>query len=161
MKKALIYWFGFLFFLLLATSCKSKVPKPIVIEKTKTVTVTETLRDTVLVTEKDSSYYKAYIECINNKPVLKNPNTIPGKNLKSPKVKLNGNQLNVSCEQEAQEMFFAWKEKFLSEITNEQIPIEVPAQFTDWQIVLMWCGRLFLLLFLIPIIYFIIKIIKR
>lgn len=161
MRKALIYWFSLLITLLAMTSCKAKFPEKVIVEKTKEVTVTETVKDTVLVTEKDSSYYDAYIECINSKPVIKQPKATPGKTLAAPKVTLTDNQLHVDCTKEAEQLFFEWKERFLKELSTEQVPVLVPAEFTEWQIILMALGKLCLFLFLIPIIYIIYKIIKR
>lgn len=161
MKQALIYWFSFLAILLAITSCKSAIPKQLIVEKTKEVKVTETVRDTVIVTEKDSSYYQAYIDCVEGKPVLKNPSSKPGKKLPVPNVDLKGNQLTIDCTKDAEKLFIQWKEKFISELSTEQIPVVVPAELTDWQIIQIWCGRLLLLLFLVPIIYFIFKLIKR
>lgn len=161
MKKTTIYCFLFLAILVAMTSCRAKLPEKVIVEKTKEVTVTETVKDTVFVTEKDSSYYKAYIECINGKPVIKEPKATPGKTLAAPKVTLTDNQLHVDCTKEAEELFFQWKERFLKEISTEQIPVTVPAEFTEWQIILMALGKLLLFLFLIPIIYIIYKLIKR
>lgn len=161
MKKALLYWFSFLAILIALTSCRAKLPEKVIVEKTKEVTITEKVRDTVLVTEKDSSYYKAYIECINNKPVIKDATATPGKILKAPNVNLTNNQLTVDCKQEAEKIFFQWKEKYIKEHHKEQVPVIVPAEFTDWQIIKMKLGEIFLWLLLIPIVYIIYKLIKR
>lgn len=137
-----IFIFSFLLGSLLLTSCKSK---PIPGEtKQKYVKQEITVRDTVLVIEKDSSFYSAYIECVNGKPVLKEPNQITktgkvlpkskaGRSLTIPKVSLENGVLSVNCEKEAEKKFFTWKEKFIQEWNQHNIPIQVPAKLTKFQ----------------------------
>ena len=144
------------FSLALMVSCKSMKPaEPVVVETLKTIT--ETVRDTVFRTKADSSYYFAYVECVNGKPVLRVPEPMidptapkskPGKTLETPKVKLTGNQLEVNCEQKAQDLFFQWKEKFTSE--QKPVIVKVPEYIEkklNWyQKALMWIGGIFLIL---------------
>lgn len=146
MKKVIILWFMFLAVLLFMTSCGSK--KPIVVEKTKTVTETIRERDTVIQVEVDSSAYKALIECQNGKPVIKEViESKSGTNLKKPKVELNANgELAVDCETELRELRFKLRDKEKTSIETIEIPIEVPAEISGWQWFQIWAGRLFLLL---------------
>lgn len=144
MKKALAYWFGFLLVLLLMTSCKSQ--KPVIIEKTKTVTETITERDTVFKIEKDSSFYKAYLECQDGKVILSNPKSTPGKNLKAPDVKIDSKGvLTVDCERENQELRAKLKDKIKETILTTEIPVFVPAEISGWQWFQIWCGRILLI----------------
>ena len=156
------YKIAICFCLLVLASCST-------LEKTKEHTQTETKKtthiikkDTVLVTEKDSSFYKAWIECVNNKPVIKLPDTVlveprnkteilplprKGKFLKPPSVKLKGNVLDVSCEAEAQKLFFSWKEKFIQEQTTKTKtivlpPVRVPRELTWWQKLWITLGKI-------------------
>lgn len=155
MKKILTYCCVVVLVALLA-GCKtpaSSLPPP----STKEITTKEvivTIRDTVFKTEKDSSFYKAYIECVNGKPVLKNPKSKPGKNLPAPNVDLDGNELNVNCKKEAESLFYEWKEKYIKENQSKEIriPYAVPAEFTQFQIVQLWLGRIFLFLILLLIV---------
>lgn len=137
--------------------CSSQKP-PIETTKNETNKITEVIiRDTVFEVEKDSSFYKSWVECVNNKPVLKPLETAttptketsvketkkPGKYLKTPDVSLQGNVLEVSCEAEAQRLFFQWKEKFIQEqkTTTKTVvlpPVEVPRELTWWQ--KLWIG---------------------
>lgn len=160
MKKSILYWFSFLTLLLVMTSCKSS--KPIVIEKTKTITETITERDTTFIIEADSSSIKALIECQKGKPVIKKiTEKQPGKNLKAPKISINDNgELKVDCEQAVNELKakLREKEKLIEEMV--QVPIEVPADISGWQWFQIWCGRIFLLGLLILLIGFILKKLK-
>jgi hypothetical protein len=136
----------------LLVGCKSStaaLPEPSK-ETTTSIKETITIRDTIFKTEKDSSYYNAYIECVNGKPVLTKPKATPGKNLKAPKVDLTGNELKVDCIAEAQELFYQWKEKYITENKSEtiRIPYAVTTPLSWWQTTQIWCGRLFLFLFL-------------
>lgn len=139
--------------------CKStSVVPPATTDTTITKTVTETQRDTVWQTEKDSSYYRAYLECVNNKVVF-NPNkgveTQKGNHLLPPKVNIKDNVLEVDCIAEAQNLFFQWKEKYIAEnkATIQKIPYPVPAELSWWQTTQIWAGRvLFSLLLLIAIV---------
>lgn len=136
-----------------ATTPTSTLPPPTT-NVTTTKEVQEVIRDTVFVVEKDSSFYKAYIECVNGKPILKNPKASPGKKLKEPKVKLNGNELQVDCQKEAQKLFYQWKERYIKENSQKEvrIPYAVPAQFTHFQVVQLWLGRIFLFLILLLLV---------
>lgn len=146
------------------TGCKSSVgaiPPPST-EKIKTITVKEVIKDTVFETKADSSYYKAYIECINGKPVLKKPVSNSGVNLKAPKVVLTDNKLEVDCFIEAQRLFHEWKEVY--ETINEKetitIPYAVQKPLTKWQGFQIWLGRIFIFLFLALIIAIILRLKK-
>ncbi|MEQ3500597.1 hypothetical protein ABMY20_12640 [Tenacibaculum sp. SSH1-16] len=146
------------FYLFILVGCSSQ-KAPVETTKTETNKITELIiRDTVFEVEKDSSFYKSWIECVNNKPVLKPLETAStptketpvketkksGKYLKTPDVSLHGNVLEVSCEAEAQRLFFQWKEKFVQEqktITKTVVlpPVEVPRELTWWQ--KLWIGH--------------------
>jgi hypothetical protein len=157
MKSLKIFSVIFSFFLLgclLLTSCKSKLP-----EETKTTYVksVETVKDTVFVVEKDSSFYQAYIDCANGKPVLVEsfeddnnkypksaevPQRKAGKDLKIPKVKLSNNGLlTVNCEKEAQRLFAQWREKYIQQFTETQKPIYIDKELTTWQNIQLYTGK--------------------
>jgi hypothetical protein len=77
---------GMLLLIVLLVSCSSS--KPVVNESTtKTVTVTETLHDTVFKIEKESSSYHALLACQNGKVVVTSVTQAePERRLKAPKV---------------------------------------------------------------------------
>jgi hypothetical protein len=161
MKNFLTFIFS-LFFISggLLLSCKSKsVPD----ERKETIIYkTEHLKDTVLVVEKDSSYYNAFIDCVNGKPVLvqsqnqikdfntKNPTqlatapkSIAGRSVKPPSVSLNNAVLSINCEKEAEKLFFAWKETELREWQISQKPVYIDRKLTTFQNVKMFLGNIF------------------
>lgn len=120
---------------MILVSCAGK--KPVVVQNTTTTqkVITETVHDTVLRIEKDSSSYNALLECINSRVVIKDVmQTEPGRTLKSPKVRIAGNVLQVDCEARAQELFLQWKSTYVTEKTQEvrQVPV-VTNVLTWWQ----------------------------
>lgn len=134
------------------TSCGSKAP---VVETKEVVReVKVTVRDTVFVTQKDSSFYRAYIECVNGKPVIKQViDASPGKALEKPKVSIEDNVLKVDCNKEAEKLFLQWKEKYVSESTTHTKPV-IQYKLTFWQELQIKC---FHLLLLIVLIYLVVK----
>lgn len=150
----------FLFFsVLVLVSCKS--PKPVLSEeKSKTITITETVHDTVFKIEKDSSSFRALLECQNGKVILKNVTQAePGRSLKSPKVRLDNNKLNIDCELKEQELYARWKSKQVKEIEVKTINTTKFVNYlTFWQKVQIWLGRLLLLVLLFLIARFLYKI---
>lgn len=61
-----------LILMVLLVSCKSR--KPVEPDKIKeTHYIKEVVRDTVITVKADSTYYEAWIECVNGKPVLREP----------------------------------------------------------------------------------------
>lgn len=137
----------FLFFsVLVLVSCSS--PKPVLSEdKTKTITIKETLHDTVFKIEKDSSSFKALLECQNGKVVLKNVTQAePGRTLKSPRVRLDNNKISVDCELKEQELYAFWKSQQVKEVEIKTVrTTEFTNVLTFWQKVQIWLGRIFLL----------------
>lgn len=154
-----IFIFSFLLGCLLLTSCKSK---PILGETKETIIhKTEIVKDTILRVEKDSSFYSAYIDCVNGKPILvqsenqikvynsKNlesnaqaPKSKSGKSLNAPIVNLQDGQLSVDCRTEAQNLFFKWKETFVQEWEITHKPVEVEKPLTIYQNVRIWIGNI-------------------
>lgn len=141
-------------FVVLATTlvaCKSaSVVPPTITEKTITKTVTEVVRDTVFEVQKDSSFYKAYLECVEGKVVIKEntkPVTTKGKYLQPPKVNITDNVLQVDCEAEAQKLFFQWKEKYIQAVVENMIkhPYIVEKELSWWQITQMYLGRILII----------------
>lgn len=139
-------------------SCRSSKPVPTE-TNTKTVTITETVHDTIFKIEKDSSSYRALLECQNGKVVLKNVTQAePGRSLKSPRVRIENNNLSVDCELKKQELYAYWKSKQAEEIDYKTIrSIEYINKLTFWQMLQIWLGRIFL----IVIVYYIIRLVYR
>lgn len=139
-----------------AISCGSQ--KPLVETKTVTERITETVHDTVFKVEADSSYYEAYIKCINNKPVLVEPlrsesKSNPGKLLMEPKVILKDTIITVECETKAQELFAQWKSTYKATTIEIEKPVPVPAQLSYYQKTMIKLGWLLLLALLVAVGY--------
>jgi hypothetical protein len=156
MKKFSIknLFFKLFFVVVLVTTlvaCKSaSVVLPKIVETTKTITIKEVLHDTVFETKKDSSFYKAFLECQDGKvvasPTPPKEGLKAGKYLKVPKVIIKDNYITVSCEAEAQKIFAKWKENY---ITNNQATtitktVAVALPLTFWQKFQIYAGRILL-----------------
>ncbi len=128
---------GCLFFVLtiLVISCGS-TKSPVVQNNTTTEkTIIETVHDTVFKIEADSSIYQALLDCQDGKVVVKDViQAEPGRNLKSPKVRIDNNKLKVDCEAEAQKLFAQWKSTHETEkiFVSKEIPVKVN-ELTWWQ----------------------------
>lgn len=162
MKKLLSLLF--LSFLLVGTftACKSKnVPLPTKTEVSNTI-IKEVVHDTVFETKKDSSYYKAWLECQDGKVIISKKSKAEGQKgnyIKPPIVNIKDNILTVDCEAEAQKLFAKWKDIYRTtdtQITHTNI-VEVERKLTWWQIFQIWCGRIFLAFTLFAIIKLVIQ----
>lgn len=148
------------FSLVVLASCGSS--KPATTEtKTVTTTITETVHDTIFKIEKDSSSYLALLECQNGKVVIKEVTQAePGRNLNSPKVRIDNNQLKIDCEARAQELLAHYKDTHRTDATQlvitKTITLEVN-KLTFLQELQIWLGRIFLLI----ITYFITKLVLK
>ncbi|REC47870.1 MULTISPECIES: hypothetical protein [Chryseobacterium] len=145
MKTFIIFTF-FILGCFAFTGCKSKVipgetKEKIIIQK-------EIVKDTVLTIEKDSSFYSAYIDCVNGKPVLKENLKTTGNVFKNkagrvlavPNVSLQNGILTVNCQKEAERKFFTWREKFLQEWNTDIKQVPVPIPLTKFQKLKMAIG---------------------
>jgi hypothetical protein len=128
--KSLKYILGCLLVLITLASCTSN--KPVVMQN-ETKTITETVHDTIFKTEKDSSSIKALLECQNGKVIFKNiVQSEPGRTLKSPKVRIVDNVLQVDCEARAQELLAHYKNTHEAKFLTITKTIEVN-KLTWWQ----------------------------
>lgn len=159
-----------LFFVLLATtlsSCKSaSVVPPATTETTNTITTKEVIRDTIFQTQKDSSYYKAYLDCVDGKVVVKQdtkPIIKSGKFLHPPKVNLKDNILTIDCKAEAQKLFAQWKDVYRENMKSvlQKIPYPVEKPLTWWQKTQIILGRIFLALIIVFTIVGVLKYFKK
>lgn len=150
-----------IFIISLLMGCKS-VPPPETKTETKTVKTIKIIeRDTIVKIEKDSAFYRSFIQCVNNKPVLVKSSIQKSKNSKIiPVVKLQDSVLNVGCYSVARELYLKWKEKYISEHTTEKTVITLPPKLIEKQ--LSWWQKLWIalgkILLLIIIGYLVTKI---
>lgn len=159
-KKLKYVAFSFLL-MVIVISCRS--PKPVQNEnKIQTITVTETLHDTIFKIAKDSSSFYALLDCINGKAVLRNViQAEPGRTLKSPKVRLDNNKLNVDCELKEQELYAFWKSKQVKDVQEKTITVTKFVNYlTFLQKVQIWLGRILLIVLVFLLLRFVYKIYK-
>lgn len=158
------FYFCFLFlFIGTLVSCKSNSVPLSTKTEVNTITTKVIVKDTVFEIKPDSTYYKSWLECIDGKVQFKGlPEIKPGKFLNTPKVSLFNNQLKVDCTSEAQRLFASWKNTYISEIKKGEIRIPVPYEkpLTYWRQTEIWCGRLFMFLLALGLIYVIYKLKK-
>lgn len=137
--------------LVAVVSCINRKPQdPVIITKTKETI--KTVRDTTYVVEADSTFYHALIECVNGKPVLREPKVINPKNkdsgLQPVKVTLDGNNLTVEANKIIQKLHKEWEELYVKEHEQKpiyiKVPVEVEKPLTLWQKTQIWFGRIFM-----------------
>lgn len=145
----------FVLFAILA-SCGSSKP-PIVTEKETIKTITQTVRDTIFKIEKDSSYYNALLECQNGKVVIKQVvSAESGRSLKSPKVRVENNQLLVDCEARAQELLAHYLDTKEIVVQTIRIPYKVN-ELTFWQTQQIYLFRIMAIVLVLLGLWFYIK----
>lgn len=158
----------FCFSLAFVVSCSSrKPPEPVKIETTRTIT--QVVKDTLFKVDADSTFYQAWIDCQNGKPVIirtvqeaedfnrKNPGagaepakSQPGKHTKVNATLKNG-KLNVDCHQEALNIFKSWKEKYISENQKTTVPVYVEKPYPWYVVTLNILGASMLIMLIIMI----------
>lgn len=129
------------------------LPPPLIekdsVYETKNVIIT--VKDTVFVSQPDSLYYEAYIDCVNNKPVLKDSKQKNTSGVKSD-ISLTDGKLKILVNTEAQKLFHKWKEQYIESTKNQtqKIPVpypvikkvEVPAELSFFQTLYIWLGKI-------------------
>lgn len=144
-----------LFVLLALVSCVSKRPaEPVIIETTKTIT--EVLKDTVFTVKADSSYYKAYVDCRDGKPVITNSEMKSGFNLKAPKVNLKNGLLQINCKIDSSAVAFKYLQKYIT-VEKPKIVVVPKVEYIEkpfrwYHKTLMWIGGIFLFLSAVGIV---------
>lgn len=171
MKNILTFIFSFFLMgnLFLLSSCKSKY-LPEIKEITKTIETIQ--RDTILTTKVDSTFYEAYINCVNGEPVLVEPKFEKQETRDKKQdgklhlnVKLRDGKLQVDCKKEAEKLFFSWKEQYRKEVIKmleQQKPQVIVKPLTKFQKVKIWIGNAVIwLIGLVSVAYFIRFIIRK
>ncbi len=148
MKRILIFIVGLLFIV----GCSPKI-----IQGGTTKTIKEIVRDTTLIVKPDSAYYRAWVECRDNKPILVQKDTIvlqdtifiarKGAYLQVPKVELKGNILKVETKADKQEIKAQIKEKTTIEVRT--LIKEVEKKLSWWQTLFIWSGAILWLVIIV------------
>ena len=154
MKKILIILIS-----LYLTGCKTTKVIKTGIQKDSITTIIkkQIVRDTIYEIKKDSATLNALIKCINKKPVLiiDTVEVIKSKTLK-PKIKLQGNNLTLTCEKEAEKLFKQWKHEY--EETNTKIKETITPEPEYIEKELSWWQKLFINLGKLSLAYLVFRI---
>ena len=139
--------------LFFAVSCGSRKPaEPLIIENMKTITKETLVRDTVVVTQKDSIRTEVMIDCPEGgtpkiRTIYKNPPK--GRILQPPQVTLSGNKLTIDCKAEAEKLALKLYDKYVKEHETKTNVQYIEKPFKWYHSALMYFGGLCLLLFII------------
>ena len=139
--------------LVFAVSCGSrKSAEPLIIENTKTITKETLVRDTVVVTQRDSVRTEVMIDCPKGgvpkiSTIYKNPPK--GRILQPPQVTLSGNKLTIDCKAEAEKLALKLYDKYVKEHETKTNVQYIEKPFKWYHSALMYFGGLCLLLFII------------
>ena len=139
--------------LVFAVSCGSRKPaEPLIIENTKTITKETLVRDTVVVTQRDSVRTEVMIDCPEGgtpkiRTIYKNPPK--GRILQPPQVTLSGNKLTIDCKAEAEKLALKLYDKYVKEHETKTNVQYIEKPFKWYHSALMYFGGLSLLLFII------------
>ena len=138
--------------LVFAVSCGSRKPaEPLIIENTKTLEKEVVVRDTIVLTPKDSVITIVKIDCPEGgKPKIQTlVQGKKGKVLQPPKLTLQGNQLTIDCKAEAEKLALKLYDKFIKEHETKTNIQYIERPFKWYHSALMYFGGLCLLLFII------------
>ncbi len=138
--------------LVFAVSCGSRKPaEPLIIENTKTLEKEVVVRDTIVLTPKDSVKTIVKIDCPEGgKPKIQTlVQGKKGKVLQPPKLTLQGNQLTIDCKAEAEKLALKLYDKYIKEHETKTNIQYIERPFKWYHSALMYFGGLCLLLFII------------
>ena len=138
--------------LVFAVSCGSRKPaEPLIIENTKTLEKEVVVRDTIVLTPKDSVKTIVKIDCPEGgKPKIQTlVQGKKGKILQPPKLTLQGNQLTIDCKAEAEKLALKLYDKYIKEHETKTNIQYIERPFKWYHSALMYFGGLCLLLFII------------
>ena len=126
---------------LMAFGCGSG--KPIVIAEKETVTITETVRDTVVMVEPDASMVRALLDCDENRNVVVREllEWQSGKHARAPTIEVRNNVITAVAQVDSFEIYLSWKEreKVVERLVTEPLYIN---ELSGWQWFQIWLGRI-------------------
>ena len=123
----------------------------VIIENTKTLEKEVVVRDTIVLTPKDSVRTIVKIDCPEGgKPKIQTlVQGKKGKILQPPKLTLQGNQLTIDCKAEAEKLALKLYDKYVKEHETKTNVQYIEKPFKWYHSALMYFGGLSLLLFII------------
>lgn len=152
--------------LVLAVSCGGRKPaSPVIVETTKIIK--EVQKDTIFNVKADSSFYKAYIDCRDGKPVIFKDSIVyqKGERIEVPKVVLKNNYLKVNCKIDSSAVAFRYYETHTIEEKPKVVFLPkveyVEKKLTWFQKLQIYAGRIFFIEFVLFLLFIILKILKK
>jgi hypothetical protein len=141
-----------LIFIILLAGCRC--PKPIATVEKETVTITETVRDTVVKIQPDASHIRALLECDDERQVIirELQELQAGNHVRPPQIVIRENVLTATAEVDSFEVYLKWKQRDRQTdvIKTETVTVN---ELTGWQWFQIWAGRIAFALALIWIFY--------
>ena len=128
---------------LMIAGCRTA--KPVTITERETVTITETVRDTVVTVEPDASMMRALLECDENRNVVVREllEWQSGKHIQPPQVIIRDNVMTVVAEVDSFGIYVSWKEReTLVENVRTVTETVTTNELTGWQWLQVWVGRI-------------------
>ena len=129
----------------------------------KTITLTETIRDTIIKIKPDSSIIQSLLMCDSLGNVyIKNIEDLHVGLLAKPKIVLKNNIIRLKCVVDTQAIFLRFKERYKESNTNiSKTKIITTNKLTKIQKAFIYMGRILVGLFILLIIYFIYLYLKK
>lgn len=150
---------GFVLVLIILASGCHRPPQAAVKDSVRTVTVRETIHDTTILIEQDSSWIQYYIDCQEGKAKLTELLSYrPGENIRPPQVIIKDRILTAKCNVDSFAVYAAFKSRdTTTTTTTSQVIVKQVNYLTGWQWVQVYAGRLLLALVLLYVGYLIVK----
>lgn len=150
---------GFVLVLIvLAGGCR-RLPAVARADTTERVVIRETIHDTTILIEQDSSWIQYYIDCQEGKAKLTELLSYrPGENIRPPQVIIKDRILTAKCNVDSFAVYAAFKSRdTTTSTTTSQVIVKQVNYLTGWQWVQVYAGRLLFALVLLVVAYLIVK----
>ena len=137
--------------LLVCSCCGSKLA---VTGAKETVTVVETLRDTVVMVETDASMVSALLECDENRNVVIREllELRSGKHVRPPQMVIRDNVITATAVVDSFDIYLSWKEREKHVESIRTVTVK-SNELTGWQWFQVWTGRILSLLFFVAAVF--------
>jgi hypothetical protein len=107
----------------------------------------------------DSALMRAYIDCVNGKPVIKTIiKYVPGKKT-SAQISMNGNIATIDCKVDSSSVVTHYMKTHIRDFTSKMKTISYPVNILKWwQNIVISCGFIFLGEVFLGLIFLLIKL---
>ena len=156
-----ILLFAGIVLILAAFGCKS--PAPIVNTETKTVTTRETVHDTAIKILQDSSAIQYLVECNDNQArLIEIINQRAGERAQVPQVRIVDRVLTAKCLVDSMTVYNTIKSRDTTRVTDtvRTVTVEVN-KLSTWQNILIWAGKIALIVLIFVAAYIGFRVFKR